>query len=456
MIPSNTAPKNVHITQAGQPLYEISVASTSNLANDKNVPPSISTLKNVCITQTRQPLKDKSTSTVTGANHKGRQPLGEITNNTPNPVISQTPQRNVKRIRSRGNLFKDGELDDNSLDLDLDLFSQTLRHPLPEPKKCPKTNLMKVSHLKDWEKRILWNSINERRKLRYPVPPVFEVVSRDTLRECFSVDLCAMFSCEPPYEMDTSDTIYYVENVIITEEPAVDLCIDTALQSCTSLWDAERKPKRMTGSKCYYSWYTPKNSIDDKDFWEGKVKKFFEDKKTDVFCLERGLADEPYARKLYEEVTGHMVFLLGLFVPPPTAWFGSSGDGMVIILNGKKILIELKSPDLGMCNSAVDMVKGLHYIDSKHTPPTLRPKSEYYGQVQFGMALTGCELCHLGLYASHDNSIVIIDVPFDREFATLLLQKLTKIYFRYYLPFVRKKYCNNVEQVEAGDPIIID
>jgi len=50
----------------------------------------------------------------------------------------------------------------------------------------------------------------------------------------------------------------------------------------------------------------------------------------------------------------------------------------------------------------------------------LAQRHKYYGQVQLGMALTGLKMCQFVVYASFDDSIEVIEVPFDQSFAESL------------------------------------
>jgi len=199
------------------------------------------------------------------------------------------------------------------------------------------------------------------------------------------------------------------------------------------VWVRERK-KRFTASKCY-SLYTPKNPLEDEEFWQRKLKGMLNSSFTGNYNTDRGLEDEPYSRSRYEVVSGFPVKVVGLMVHPDMPWLGCSPDGII----GDSVLFETKSPESGVLNSACDIVRNVSYVQiAKNGDMRLSSRHPYYGQIQLNMAITGLQSCDFVIYASSDDSIVIIRVPFDKVFAEDLIKKLTKVYFKHYLRIVRE------------------
>ncbi len=106
--------------------------------------------------------------------------------------------------------------------------------------------------------------------------------------------------------------------------------------------------------------------------------------------MERGTAEEPFARKLFQERTGKKVEELGFCVSDEYDYLGVSGDGW--IKNGKKYTeaLENKSPDtkttvfytLGSCFSPEELGLGSYSAPTKSNPdPVFKPsaKAPYYG-----------------------------------------------------------------------------
>lgn len=63
----------------------------------------------------------------------------------------------------------------------------------------------------------------------------------------------------------------------------------------------------------------------------------------------------------------------------------------------------------------------------------MKTKHAYYSQVQLSIALMNLEHCDLIVHSSIDNSMIIINVPFDYTFAFEMLYKTKTNYFNYKL-----------------------
>lgn len=85
--------------------------------------------------------------------------------------------------------------------------------------------------------------------------------------------------------------------------------------------------------------------------------------------------------------------------------------------------------NLGKEKSIDDIIKTCKFIKIEQDVVKLKCKHKYYAQVQFGMALLNLESCDFVIYASQDNSLKIINVPFDYKFTYDMLQKIKANFF---------------------------
>lgn len=69
------------------------------------------------------------------------------------------------------------------------------------------------------------------------------------------------------------------------------------------------------------------------------------------------------------------------------------------------------------------------FIINSNGKYTLKKKHQYYGQIQLGMSILNLEKCFLCLYASYDDSCVILEVENDYKFSKTMLEKIKNNYF---------------------------
>lgn len=59
----------------------------------------------------------------------------------------------------------------------------------------------------------------------------------------------------------------------------------------------------------------------------------------------------------------------------------------------------------------------------------MKKRHKYYGQIQMGMAVLNLTKTYFVLYSSFDNSILVIVIDFDFEYAWEMLSKIKNNYF---------------------------
>jgi len=141
-------------------------------------------------------------------------------------------------------------------------------------------------------------------------------------------------------------------------------------------------------------------------------------------ATEYGKAHENLARKKYEEVLGVKVKPTGLSLLQDHHYIAASADGIVY-----PCLIEIKCPYTGADKTIQELVdSGYSHIYRNETGPwQLKKTSHYYFQVQGGMAIKNCSMCHFVVWTMRD--MVVITVDFDAQFWNNVLLPSLKRYF---------------------------
>ena len=132
----------------------------------------------------------------------------------------------------------------------------------------------------------------------------------------------------------------------------------------------------------------------------------------------------------------------GFVVQPNLFWLGASPDGL--IRDGTLLgLIEIKCPKT-KCNMtpAEMMSDGRFYVGLKDDVPFLKKSHSngYYSQIQIAMGLCQAEFCDFVVYTF--KGMIVIRVPFDRDYFRSSVVKLSKFYMEHLLP---KYYASTID-----------
>lgn len=168
--------------------------------------------------------------------------------------------------------------------------------------------------------------------------------------------------------------------------------------------------------------------------WPKKLKSITEAKELYTKAVVHGIVNENHAREAYKKNSTFEVEQLGLIILPELPWAGFSPDGLVW---ASKTLIEIKCPLQGAEKPISDVLPSLKYVEKvENGRYRLKKKHNYYGQVQWGLAILNFNICDFIIYSSYDNSYHVIKVPYDEEFANDLFGRLELFYFDVMLPFL--------------------
>ncbi|XP_074102626.1 uncharacterized protein LOC141529811 [Cotesia typhae] len=198
-----------------------------------------------------------------------------------------------------------------------------------------------------------------------------------------------------------------------------------------SVWQNERK-FRITGSRCYELYTYRKNLKPD---WQKKSLKYFYPSTISNAAINHGLKFESDARKAYEKYAGVNVFQCGLVVPENNPWLGYSPDGVIFEYDKPVKLIEIKCPHEGKSLSMDDIISNIQKTPEDNNNLTLKKNHKYYGQVQLGMGILNIEKTDFILFSSHDKSMKIISVDYDKKFVKDLFISLKFIFFNQMLHY---------------------
>lgn len=84
---------------------------------------------------------------------------------------------------------------------------------------------------------------------------------------------------------------------------------------------------------------------------------------------------------------------------------------------------------LGKVKSISEVIESVNYIKRENGQYNLKKQHKYYGQIQMGMAVLNLPKTYFVLYASYDDSILVIEVEYDYHFSEHMLTKIKHNYF---------------------------
>lgn len=234
---------------------------------------------------------------------------------------------------------------------------------------------------------------------------------------------------------DASSISFYYSNVDVTKAQATEICFETKEQS-GPYWKKIRQI-RITGTSAY-SFFTKSKSKTAKKDWDSKIKSVLFSNFSGNAATRYGRLNENNAISAFEKKYEISIIKLGFLININCPWLGISPDGFIEKLNDY-FLIEIKCPISGKKFSGSDLIIKLKYIKiSNECRLTLNKNHSYYGQIQLGLLLCNLKMAYLVIYASVDDSIIVIDVHFDPVFCKQMFIYLTDVYFKQVLPYLNQ------------------
>ncbi|KAK3927632.1 Poly(ADP-ribose) glycohydrolase 1 [Frankliniella fusca] len=268
------------------------------------------------------------------------------------------------------------------------------------------------------------------------IPLITTIVSHALTNTSFILLRAAELGKELYMKCTLAEKNYYDTHVKITDQDAMNICVETVEQSESDEWEKKRFGK-ITGSICYSYFTYYKNKTPN---WLNKITTTFKsssaDEKVTTKAMEDGLLYEGDARDCYEKKLNNKNMKVahpGFFNHPITPWLGFSADG-VTCENGLLVrLWENKTPKCGNQHGAESIYKHVNYMSKDGK---LKEKHPYYGQCQLGMLLLALPICDFTLYSIKHDQVYIDSVTFNEKFCLELSERLTHVYFEQILPWL--------------------
>lgn len=219
---------------------------------------------------------------------------------------------------------------------------------------------------------------------------------------------------------------FYHEKIEKSLVEVVSLCEKTVKQGDT-FWKEERR-FRITASKAYNLYTYAFNKQAD---WSKNIKNYINDSFKGTADTRYGILMEESAFKCYERYYDISLIKAGLLVNPSIPWLGFSPDALV----PDSFIVEFKSSKIGKTMTANEAAKKLPYLIERNNNYFLKKRHMYYCQVQLGMFITNLRFCHFIIYCSFNDSIFLIEVPYNENLVlNYYLPVLQNVYFKYILP----------------------
>ncbi|XP_072400302.1 uncharacterized protein [Diabrotica undecimpunctata] len=213
-------------------------------------------------------------------------------------------------------------------------------------------------------------------------------------------------------------------------EDDLDLVINIPQNS--NEWKKYRK-LRITGSRCYEIF-----TYSNKD-WKTKAFKYFYPPQLNNKYVKHGLKFEGTAREMYMKISKMDVMECGMVISSSNRWLSYSPDGIIFFGDQPLYLLEIKCIFAGKTKTILEAIKNSRYIVQIDGKYTIKKNHKYYGQIQMGMAVLNLLKTAFVVFASFDNSVLIMEIDFDFEFCFNMLSKIKHNYLKNMVHHLCKK-----------------
>ena len=244
--------------------------------------------------------------------------------------------------------------------------------------------------------------------------------------------------CIPDFSLTEREREYLL-SLRKTEEEVRTLEKETTKQADCELWHSERKFK-LTSSNAHKIYIRQRNFetlLAEIAGHRNELPKTVKD------AMSHGKQYEPVARKLYENVLNYQLYRCctvretGCVIQPNLPWLLASPDGLVVDPDGIG-LIEIKCPKSKANHTFDEMLSDKSFYIGKNNDGNLFLKKThsygYYSQIQMAMGLSCVQFCDFVVYTF--TTMIIIRIPFDKEYFTNLVIKLNLYYDKYLLKYI--------------------
>lgn len=272
--------------------------------------------------------------------------------------------------------------------------------------------------------------------LRGMVNKVVKSIAEENVEVCAlslinSSLLSEKYACEDVI-LDESTKKFYDENIALSQDDIVKLCIETVSQSNCKKWFTERKLRISASLKAHKI-----KTLTRKDE-DSLVDSFLKpDDKLTLPALAYGNKHEKEAVSEYAKNHNVQVESIGLFINPSQPWLCASPDAVVIENGIITKILEIKCPSSCATKPIYDENTNeynIQYLYSWNNIPYLNESHIYYTQCQLTMYVTGVYECAFYVWSPKGSQLVTVHR--DEIFLKELIPKLNKFYFKKLLPKV--------------------
>lgn len=233
---------------------------------------------------------------------------------------------------------------------------------------------------------------------------------------------------------------FYNNNINLTDDIIVQLCVSTSEQHASEDWHNARKLRISASSKAHRI----------KSRW----RKQSCDLANDFLCennqktsksVKYGITHENKAIKDYSKEKNSIVVKIGLFVMPKQPWLCASADGVVIEEDFVSKILEVKCPYSCADNPVFDNKTkkfNVPYLFTECNSTYLRESHQYYTQTQLIMYVTGT--MNWDFYVWSTCGSTLVNIPRNEVFLKKLLPQLNDFYFNFFVPAALKSSEENL------------
>lgn len=229
---------------------------------------------------------------------------------------------------------------------------------------------------------------------------------------------------------------FYLNNIVITAEKILDICIQTIDQSKCREWYSARRLRLSASSNIHQIKIRRKKTI------EILVGELINPKTVGCAATRYGLSQEELAKNFYETLYGCEVKKIGLVISKYQPWLCASVDGVVTKDKCILKLVEFKCPLSCKNKPIIDTEKqtcNVSYLKFNDGILQLRTSHIYFTQVQVQLYVSGLAICDLFIYSPKSNGSCVVKVHRDEKFLQSAILVSEAFYFQHYLPAIYTK-----------------
>lgn len=227
---------------------------------------------------------------------------------------------------------------------------------------------------------------------------------------------------------------YYNSNMTTDINRSAEIAVSTREQNSNE-WMFQRST-RITASSCYKLYTYLRNKTPN---WTKKIDNYWNTKPLGVKAVIYGRNVEVKAFECYRRMRNPLIKKCGLVIHPAEPWIAGSPDGVDPLTT---TLLEIKCP-VGSEASLEDILQSRNvkrYLKRSENAQIyeLNQNHEYYCQVQVNLWILNCSICDFIVYSEKDNDFIVVEIPYNLEYTSKIVNSLKQLYFDKMFPTLIK------------------